>query len=138
MGFLNIVMWGVCTTQYRKVYSVNHMTGLLVQDIFTNTIEHSEVFATRFIEKKTIPVPHMGVQNITITVHSFSLLMGVHYITNTVQSDLPLTSAFSHFVQVTITLLRSLHTCFLQMLHPDFTFRSFDLRQNSYLFALVC
>ena len=80
----------------------------------------------------------MGVQNITITVHSFSLLMGVHYITNTVQSDLPLTSALSHFVQVTITLLQSLHTCFLQMLHPDFTFRSFDLRQNSYLFALVC
>ena len=31
---------------------VQDMTGLLVQDIFTNTIEHSEVFATRFIEKK--------------------------------------------------------------------------------------
>ena len=45
-------MWGVCTPQYIKVYRVNHTTGSLVQDIFTNTIEHFEVCATRFIEKK--------------------------------------------------------------------------------------
>ena len=75
-------MWGVCTPQYKNVYRVNHTTGSLVQDIFTNTIEHFEVCATRFIEK-TIYIPHMGVQNITITVHSYSQLMGVHYIANT-------------------------------------------------------
>ena len=75
-------MWGVWTPQYKKVYRVNHTTGSLVQDIFTNTIEHFEVCATRFIEK-TIYIPHMGVQNITITVHSYSPLMGVHYIANT-------------------------------------------------------
>ena len=75
-------MWGVWTPQYKKVYRVNHTTGSLVQDIFTNTIEHFEVCATRFIEK-TIYIPHIGVQNITITVHSYSPLMGVHYIANT-------------------------------------------------------
>ena len=70
-------MWGVWTPQYKKVYWVNHTTGLLVQDIFTNTIEHFEVCPTRLIEK-TIYIPHMGVQNITIIVHSYSPLMGVH------------------------------------------------------------
>ena len=80
-------------------------TGSLVQDIFTNTIEHFEVCATIFIKKKTIYVPHIGIQNITITVHSYSPLMGVHYIANTVHSDSPLTYAFLHFVQVTVILL---------------------------------
>ena len=47
----------------------------------------------------------MGVQDITITVHSYSPLMGVHYIANTVHSDSPLTYAFLHFVQVTVILL---------------------------------
>ena len=41
----------------------------------------------------------------TITVHSYSPLMGVHYIANTVQSDSPLISAFLHFVQVSVILL---------------------------------
>ena len=72
----------VCTPQYKKVYWGNHTTGSLVQDIYTNTIEHFEVCATRFIEK-AIYIPHMGVQNITITVHSYSPWMGVHYIANT-------------------------------------------------------
>ena len=72
----------VCTPQYKKVYWGNHTTGSLVQDIYTNTIEHFEVCATRFI-KKAIYIPHMGVQNITITVHSYSPRMGVHYIANT-------------------------------------------------------
>lgn len=41
----------------------------------------------------------------TITVHSYSPLMGVYYIANTVQSDSPLISAFLHFVQVSVILL---------------------------------
>ena len=79
----------------------------------------------------------MGVQDITVTVHSYSPLMGVHYIANTVHSDSPLTYAFLHFVQVTVILLWSLHASFLLVLHADFSFRSFDLGQNSHLFALV-
>ena len=46
----------------------------------------------------------MGVQNITVTVNSYSPLMGVHYIANTVQPD-SLISAFLHFVQVAVILL---------------------------------
>ena len=88
-------------------------------------------------KKKTIYVPHIGIQNITITVHSYSPLMGVHYIANTVQSD-SLISAFFHFVQVAVILLWLLHTCFFQVLHTDFTFQFFNLEQNSHLFALVC
>ena len=38
-----LVMWRVCTPQYKNVYRVNHTTGSLVQDIFTNTIEHFEL-----------------------------------------------------------------------------------------------
>ena len=81
-------MWGVCTPQYKNVYRVNRTIGSLVQDIFTNTIEHFEVCATTFIEK-TIYIPRMGV----------------------------------HCIHV---------------LHTDFTFQSFDLEQNSHLFAIVC
>ena len=55
-------MWGVCIPQYKNVYRVNRTIGSLVQDIFTNTTEHFEVCATRFIEK-TIYIPRMGVQN---------------------------------------------------------------------------
>ena len=90
-------MWRVCTPQYKKVYMVNRTTGSLVQDIFTNTIEHFEVCATRFIEK-TIYIPHIGVENITITVHSYSQLMGVNYIANTgsVVQDI-FTNTIEHF-----------------------------------------
>ena len=69
----------------------------------------------------------MGVQNIAITVHFYLPVMGIHYIPHTVHADSPLMSAFWHSVQVTVTSLCSLHTCFLQVLHTDFTFQSFDL-----------
>ena len=102
-------MWGVCTPQYKNVYRVNHTTGSLVQDIFTNTIEHFELkFVQPDLWKKTIYIPHMGVQN----NYYHSLLF----------------TAYGS----------SLYTCFLQVLHTDFTFQSFDLGQNSHLFAIVC
>ena len=77
----------------------------------------------------------MGVQNIAITVHFYLPLMEIYYIPHTVHADSPLMSAFWHFVQVSVTSLCPLHTCFLQVLHTDFTFQSFDLEQNSHLFG---
>ena len=104
MGVENIT---ITVHSYSPFMGVNYIanTGSVVQDIFTNTIEHFEVCATRFIEKKKLYISHMGVQNMTITVHSYSPLMGVYYIANTVQSDSPLISAFLHFVQVSVILL---------------------------------
>ena len=77
----------------------------------------------------------MGVQNISITVYFYLPLMGVYCIANTVYAGSSLMSAFSHSVQVTVISLCSLHTCLLQVLHTDLTFRSFDLGQNTHLLA---
>ena len=51
MGVQNIT---ITVHSYSPLMGVHYIanTGSLVQDIFTNKIEHFEVCATRFIEKK--------------------------------------------------------------------------------------
>ena len=51
MGVQNIT---ITVHSYSPLMGVHYIanTGSLVQDTFTNTIEHFEVCATRFIEKK--------------------------------------------------------------------------------------
>ena len=58
MGVENIT---ITVHSYSPFMGVNYIanTGSVVQDIFTNTIEHFEVCATRFIEeKKTIYITY--------------------------------------------------------------------------------
>ena len=45
-----VVHVGYLKNSIQKLYNVNHTTGSLVQDIFTNIIEYFEVSATKFVE----------------------------------------------------------------------------------------